>query len=143
MRPTTLRTYVWSFCLYLFSTANWIFLRSKGDWSLYKERSFTNITNLITQGFVIFLFVCIFAELRNAIDKWIVALSIASFAMTLLFDLHRLNYMPSVIPHWLAGFIFFLATIVFGYRIDQLLKTHNAEIDVTASALETAEDEQP
>jgi hypothetical protein len=140
MKPKTLRTYVWLFSLYIFTTVQ-MFHHSQLENTRYPDHSVLNIANLILgSALAIIVFVSLFAELRNVIDKWVVLLSALGCALTLAFNLYRLNYISFYVPYLLSSFTSLIATILFGFRIDQLLKKHNAVIDLATSELQSAED---
>ena len=138
MRLKTLRSYVWIFCLYVFTTAQGIFYRhidSKPD----SGPLFVSISSLVLQAFVTCWLFSLFAEFSNMTDRWIITLTAAGCASKLASNLHRLDYISFGTPYWLTVFFIFVATIVFAFRIDALLRKHNAEIEESASISETAE----
>jgi len=141
MNPLRLRGYVWMFCLYLFVATQWLFRHLHPANGFDADRSLLNvIPSLLGPAFCIFICFSMFLGFKDRLDKCVALLSTVGFIVSLLFDLYKFDYIHFAIPRSLSGFMFFLATIVLGYRIDQLLKAHNAEIVEDAPPSEASED---
>ena len=59
----------------------------------------------------------------------VLILSAMTFACNIIFALHPYEYISFSIPYWLSGWLWFIATVLLGYRTDQLLKEHRKEIE--------------
>lgn len=144
MKSSTLRGYVWLFCGYLFVSTQWLvtgLYQFRPQHSANTHLSFLDIITLIfTPGFLAYMCFSLCFRFDDFLEKCIAALTGTSFAISLIINAHKLGYVPFNVPHWLGSFLFFLATFIFGFRLDRILKERDAETE-TASMLETAEDE--
>ena len=127
----TLRGYVWAFCMYLalmidqIARYNTVVRPPHFDHSVF----FTLFPNVIGPAFVIFIFLSALSAFRNNLMRAVLIFSAITFACTIVFALHQYEYTSFSIPHWLSGWTWFIATVLLGYRTDQLLKEGNREIE--------------
>lgn len=123
MLKPTLRGYIWFFCVYLSSTVTWL-SRGHHDPNAHLSVLFTLFPFVLT-----YIFLSLIRQVNNWIEKGVCILSAISFALDAADNLHQFGYLPLGIPHSLSGLIFLFATILLGYRIDQILKESNREIE--------------
>ena len=131
MRTQTLRGYVWIFCVYLILAVQQIAHRGAAIRSPHLERSFLTVLfpSIIAPGFVMIMMLGLLPEFRNPLTRLVLFFSAAGFACSAVFSLYQHEYISFRIPHWMSGLSWFLATVLLGYRTNQLLTLHNTEIE--------------
>jgi membrane protein DedA with SNARE-associated domain len=131
MRTQTLRGYVWVFSIYLILAVQQIANRGAAIRSPHLERSFFNalFPGVIAPGLVMIMMLGLLAEFRNTFTRLVLILSAAGFACSAVFSLYTYEYISFKIPHWMSWLSWCLATVLLGYRTNQLLKQHNTEIE--------------
>ena len=129
MQRPTLRGYVWGFCLYFALLINQL-SHHTAIRAPYIDRSFfTFFASVIGPGWCIFLFISVLPKFRNSLMRAVLILSAFGFAFSIVFALYQYEYISFGIPHWFSGCSWFIATVLLGYRTDQLLKEQNQEIE--------------
>jgi len=131
MQKLTLRGYVWAFCMYLALVIDQIAHYDTVIRPPHFDHSvvFTLVPNVIVPTFVIFIFLSALSAFRNKIMRAVLIFSAITFACSIVFALHQFEYISFSTPHWISGWTWFIATILLGYRTDQLLKVNNREIE--------------
>lgn len=133
MKPKTVRGYVWVFCVYLGSTVEWLSHRGvRHEPNVHLSMLFTFFPFVIGNVFLTWLFLDLLREADNWIEKGVCILSAIVFALDAAANLHQFGYMPINIWPSLSGLLLLFATVLLGYRSDQILKKNNSEIETTA-----------
>src|ERR1700733_6876246 len=116
----TARSYVWMFCLCLATNVR-LFLRPNPAFEpIHLGLSFFVVINLlVTPALGIWLCLSLTKQTSNPIEKAILVLVVADSAMMLIRTLSRLGYLPIYISPRISQWLFFIATILLGYRMDQ------------------------
>jgi uncharacterized membrane protein YfcA len=132
MRKQTLRGYVWAFCLYLALAISAITRHGAQIRPPHFERSFfyALFPGVIGPAIVMAMCLGLLAEFKDPITKAAITFTAASFAFSAVFSLHQYEYISFATPHWLSTCSWLVATVLLGYRIDQLLKTGNKEVEL-------------
>jgi ABC-type Fe3+-siderophore transport system permease subunit len=94
------------------------------------ERSFLALFSAVI-GPIIVGGMCLglLTEFKYPTTKLVLAFTAAHFACSAVFSLYQYEYISLRIPHWLSGLSWFLATVLLGYRTNQILKQHNIEVE--------------
>lgn len=130
MKTKTVRGYVWIFCAYLAITVEWLSRREvRHESAVHLSMFFTFFPLVIANVFLTWMFLSIVREVNNWIEKGICILSAISFALHAAANLHQFGYLPINIWPSLSGLSFLFATVLLGYRTDQILKKCNREIE--------------
>jgi hypothetical protein len=66
----------------------------------------------------------------NWIERVVLILSATVFALDATSVLHRLGYFPTNVPSRISHWTFFIATVLLGYRTDQILKQQDKRIEI-------------
>jgi ABC-type Na+ efflux pump permease subunit len=131
MTTPTLRGYVWAFCLYLATTVKELSYHptalSESHVSLPLFLTF--FPSVIAPAVVIVFFLAMFREFNNPLIKTVLLFSAVPFALSILSALHHYSYISFTFPRWISTFFWLAATILLGYRTDQLLKQSSQEIE--------------
>jgi len=90
---------------------------------------FTFFPFVIANVFLTWMFLALMREVDSWIEKGVCILSAVSFGLDAARNLHQFGYLPIDIPHSLSGLAFLFATVLLGYRVDQILKESNREIE--------------
>ena len=131
MQKLTLRGYVWIFCVYLSSTVQWL----AGPGAAHHEPNvhlpifLTFFPIVLANVFLTCLFFMLIREVDNRMEKGVCILSAIAFALDAAANLHQFGYMPINIWPSLSGLLLLFATVLLGYRTDQILKKNNSEIE--------------
>jgi hypothetical protein len=92
--------------------------------------TFFNVMNLVvTPAFMVWLCLALTKETSNRLDKAILILVVADYAVILTRTFSRLGYLPFYISPRISPWLFFIATVLLGYRMDQILKDQNKRIE--------------
>ena len=138
----TVRMYVWTFCFYLFVTLQWVFSKHLSTPLSHLDFSLFTAMDLFGQLFAAWIIWSILFNNKgwNRIERLILILTGSSFVLVALVTIHRFGYFP-YIPRQISHWLFFTATILVGYRMDQVLKAvHNQG---EANSLSTADANGP
>jgi hypothetical protein len=68
-------------------------------------------------------------ETTSRIESAILILIVADFAVMLIRTFSRLGYLPVYVSPRISQWLFFIATVLLGYRMDQVLKDQNKRIE--------------
>ena len=126
----TARFYVWTFCLCLATNVRLLVRPNPAFEPIYLGLSFFVVMNLVVSpAFVIWLFLVLTKETSSRLEKAILILVVADCAMVLVRTFSRLGYLPFYVSPRISQWLFFIATILLGYRMDQVLKDQNKRIE--------------
>jgi hypothetical protein len=130
MITQTLRGYVWVFCMYLATTTSDLMSYSFGARTEHIPSPwlFTFFTTVIAQIFLVILFLSMLREFKNTYTRGVLLFTASAFAVNVISALNRQNYTSFGFPHWVSTFLWLAATVLLGFRMDQILKWHNSEI---------------
>jgi hypothetical protein len=124
------RFYVWTFCLCLATNVRLLVRPNPPFEPTHLGLSFFVVMNqLVTPMFLISLLLTFTKETSNRIEKTILLLVLADYAMVLVRSLFRLGYLPFYVSPRLSQWLIFIATILLGYRMDQVLKDQEKKIE--------------
>jgi hypothetical protein len=127
------RWYVWIFCFYLESTLHWIFRPGSSVPLSHLDPSFFAFFELIFAPlFCVWMFLSFTRQTANWIERTILILSAIVFALDVASALHRLGYFPLYVSPQISHWTFFVATVLLGYRTDQVLKDQDKGIEIIA-----------
>ena|SRR5665213_3721864 len=125
------RWYVWAFCFYLASTLKWIF-RPHSSMSLsHLNLSFFTFFDLIfVRLYCIWIVLWLTRATGNWVERTFLVLNAIVFSLSIALTLHRLGYFSPYISPQISDWIFFVATVLLGYRTDQILKQQDKRIEI-------------
>jgi hypothetical protein len=124
------RWYFWIFCIYLETTLHWIFRRGSSAQLPHLDVSFYILFNLIfVPLFCAWLALSFVGHTRNWVERAILILTATVFVLNIASALHRLDYFPPYLSPRVSNWISFVATILLGYRTDQVLKNQDKRIE--------------
>ena len=130
MKAKTVRGYVWIFCAYLAITVEWLSYRGvRHEPEVHLSMLFTFFPLFIGNVVLAWCFFYFLRKADNWIEKGVCILSAISFALDAAANLHQFGYLPINIWPSLSGLLFLFATVLLGYRTDQILKKNNSEIE--------------
>jgi hypothetical protein len=132
MRKQTLRGYVWAFCLYLALAISALAHQGAKIRPPHFERSFfyALFPGVVGPAIVMAMCLGLLTEFKDPIVKAVLIFTAASFAFSAASSLHQYEYISFATPHWLSTCSWLFATVLLGYRTDQLLKAGNKEIEL-------------
>lgn len=123
----TLRGQVWLFCMYLACAIDSI-ARQKNLRPAHVDRSFpTLFISVVTPLVIVFMCLSLLRHTRSDIERGIVLLTAATFTSSTLSALHQFGYIWLSVPHLLPSSFWLIATLLMGYRTDQLLQRRDRE----------------
>lgn len=124
------RWYVWIFCFYLASTIHWML---KGDSSVstsHLDLSFFTFFDLIFMRlYCIWMVLWLTRATTNWVERVFLVLNAIVFALSVALTLHRLGYFSPDISPQISSWIFFVATVLLGYRTDEVVKQQDKRIE--------------
>ena len=127
----TLRGIVWAFCLYLSVVISDIAHTGRTIPAPHFDHSL-NTLFLAVLGpiFCAWLVVYFSFNTKDRAIQTVGIISAIAFAFGILFALHQFEYISIGIPHYLSSWSWFIATVLLGYRMDQILKSRNSKIEI-------------
>jgi len=124
------RWYVWIFCFYLGSTLHTILRRGSSAPLPHLDPSFFAFFELILAPlFCVWIVFWLTRATTNWIERAILILNAIVFVLGVASALHRLGYFPTYISPRISHWTFFVATVLLGYRTDQVLKNQDERIE--------------
>jgi hypothetical protein len=79
--------------------------------------------------FCIWIVLSLIRATTNWIEKTFLILNAIVFALGVALTLHRLGYLPPNVSPEISNWIFLIATVLLGYRTDQILKNQDKRIE--------------
>jgi hypothetical protein len=126
------RWYVWIFCFYLGLTLQGMLIKSSSAPLPQSEPRFFAFFELTFVPLLCaWTFLLLIRVTANGIEKAILLLSAIKFALYAASGLHRLSYFPPYVSPRISHWTFFVATVLLGYRTDQVLKNQDKRIETT------------
>jgi hypothetical protein len=124
------RWYVWIFCFYLESTLHWILKRSSNAPPAHLDPSFFAFFDLIFAPlFCVWILFWFARATTNWVERAVLILSAIVFSLDVASALHRFGYIAFYVLPQISGWTFLAATILLGYRTDQVLKYQDKRIE--------------
>jgi hypothetical protein len=132
--PIKARWYVWIFILCLVSNLHLLFKNGPIAEPVHLELSFYVIFNMLfVPLFVIWMLIRFTKETTNWVDRAFLILVAADATLGLPTTFYRLGYFAYYVPPGISHWIFFIATILLGYRMDQVLRNQDQRIETIIS----------
>jgi hypothetical protein len=133
MKPTTKgRWYVWIFCYCLWSTLHSILKPAHSSPPVHLDIPFSAFFNFIELVFGPLLCAWILLWLIRGTSNWIerviLILGASYFALSVISAVHRFGFAFYVSPQ-ISRWTFLAATVLLGYRTDQVLKYQDKRIE--------------
>ena len=130
MIKPSLRGYVWFFCIYLVVAVKELDHRVQPV-SPRTDLSFflTLFPQVIAPVLIAVCLLAMLSEFKNSLIKAVLLLTSLTFVSNGLSALHRYGYISFAIPHWVSTFFWLTATVLLGYRTNQLLRQYSQEIE--------------
>jgi len=124
------RWYVWIFCFYLESTLHWILKRNSNAPPTHLDPSFFIFVDLIFGPlFCVWILFGFARATTNWVERTVLILSAIVFALDAASALHRLGYIVLYVSPQISRWTLLAATILLGYRTDQVLKYQDKRIE--------------
>ena len=130
MKAKTVRGYVWIFCAYLAITVEWLSGREvRHESNVHLSIFLTFFPLVISNVLLVWMFLSLVREVTGWVEKGVCILSAIAFALHAAADLYQFGYLTINVWPPLSGLSFLFATVLLGYRTDQILKKCNREIE--------------
>jgi hypothetical protein len=124
------RWYVWIFCFYLGSALHTILRRSSSAPLPHLDPSFfTFFQRIFAPLFCVWIVLWLARATTSWIERTFLILNAIVFGLDVASALHRLGYFSHYISPQLSRWTFFFATVLLGYRTDQILKNQDERIE--------------
>ena len=124
------RLYDWIFCLCLMTNVRLLLWPNPAFEPIHLVLSFFVLVNsLVVPLAALGILLQLTRETAYRIEKAIQLLVAADFAMVLTHTFSRLGYLPFYVSPRISQWLFFIATILLGYRMDQVLRDQNKRIE--------------
>jgi hypothetical protein len=132
----TTRSYVWAFCFYLALTLQMIFSSRASMPSSHLDPSFFTLFNgVFIRLFCAWIFLLLIRHTANWVERTVLILSAIRFVLMAMGELRRLDYIPLNISPQISHWTFFVATVLLGYRTDQILKQQDKRIETITCSI--------
>jgi hypothetical protein len=125
------RWYVWAFCFYLALTLQGILTRGPSRPLPHVDLSFFAFFDLVfAHLFCAWISFSLLRQTANWLERIVLILTAIVFVLDATSNLYRLGYFPLYFSLRISHWIFFIATVLLGYRTDQILKQQDKRIEI-------------
>jgi hypothetical protein len=128
----TARSYVWAFCLCLVTNIRLLLRPNPAFEPSHIGFSFYVLMNdIVFPAGAAVIILLLTKETSSRLNRAILILGAADSAMMLIRTFSQLGYLPFYVSPRISQWLFFIATVLLGYRMDRVLKDQNKRIETS------------